>query len=140
MTGLFFVEYLKIFNLNVIYFHCRHPPHQDLYYFPFRPADKIVAAWTAIEKCDKKNGCLHVYPGSHRAYDMMPHEYPKDTVNKMYHGIQVLHLLHYHLCKYNLFISLIKYPYHLFLRIFLILLIGLMLKWNLVILFFSIHY
>ncbi|KAL7294181.1 hypothetical protein TKK_0012203 [Trichogramma kaykai] len=68
----------------------RHPPHQDLYYFPFRPANKIVAAWTAIEKCDKENGCLHVFPGSHRSYGLMNHAYPKDTVNKMYHGIQDL--------------------------------------------------
>ncbi|KAJ8680272.1 hypothetical protein QAD02_016059 [Eretmocerus hayati] len=68
----------------------RHPPHQDLYYFPFRPADKIVAAWTAIEKCDKENGCLHVYPGSHRSYPLQAHGYPPDTVNKMYHGIQGL--------------------------------------------------
>ncbi|XP_058800341.1 phytanoyl-CoA dioxygenase, peroxisomal-like [Phymastichus coffea] len=68
----------------------RHPPHQDLYYFPFRPADRIVAAWTAIEKCDKQNGCLHVFPGSHRSYDLQAHGYPKNTVNKMYHGIQDL--------------------------------------------------
>ncbi|XP_014208303.1 phytanoyl-CoA dioxygenase, peroxisomal-like [Copidosoma floridanum] len=68
----------------------RHPPHQDLYYFPFRPADKIVASWTAIEKCNRENGCLHVYPGSHRSYDLQPHGYPKDVVNKMYHGIQVM--------------------------------------------------
>jgi phytanoyl-CoA hydroxylase len=68
----------------------RHPPHQDLYYFPFRPAEKIVASWTAIEKCDRENGCLHVFPGSHRAYGLLPHGYPKDTVNKMYHGIQNL--------------------------------------------------
>ncbi|XP_008209757.1 phytanoyl-CoA dioxygenase, peroxisomal [Nasonia vitripennis] len=68
----------------------RHPPHQDLYYFPFRPANKIVAAWTAIEKCDKANGCLHVYPGSHLTYDLQPHGYPEGAVNKMYHGIQDL--------------------------------------------------
>ncbi|MDO9334535.1 MAG: phytanoyl-CoA dioxygenase family protein, partial [Dehalococcoidales bacterium] len=23
----------------------RHPPHQDLWYFPFRPAHRIVASW-----------------------------------------------------------------------------------------------
>ncbi len=44
----------------------RHPFHQDLFYFPFRPADKIVAAWTALEACTRENGCLQVVPGSHR--------------------------------------------------------------------------
>ncbi|XP_015175680.1 PREDICTED: phytanoyl-CoA dioxygenase, peroxisomal-like [Polistes dominula] len=68
-----------------------HPPHQDLYYFPFRPADKIVASWTAIEPCDKVNGCLYVYPGSHTLDKLYPHNYPvgskPNTVNKFYHGI-----------------------------------------------------
>ncbi|KAI4497652.1 hypothetical protein M0802_007192 [Mischocyttarus mexicanus] len=68
-----------------------HPPHQDLYYFPFRPADKIVAAWTAIEPCDRLNGCLYVYPGTHTQGKLYPHDYPigskSNTVNKFYHGI-----------------------------------------------------
>lgn len=68
----------------------RHPPHQDLYYFPFRPADKIVAAWTAIEKCTPDNGCLFVAPGSHTS-PLLPHSYPpgaeEGSVNKFYHGI-----------------------------------------------------
>ncbi|XP_011494693.1 PREDICTED: phytanoyl-CoA dioxygenase, peroxisomal-like [Ceratosolen solmsi marchali] len=65
----------------------RHPPHQDLFYFPFRPAYKIVASWTAIEKCNKQNGCLYVYAGSHR-YNLMKHSYTKNLVNKMYYEIQ----------------------------------------------------
>ena len=28
----------------------RHPLHQDLEYFPFRPADFVCCAWTAMEK------------------------------------------------------------------------------------------
>ena len=44
----------------------RHPLHQDLRYFTLRPADKIVAAWTAISRCTRENGCLAVVPGSHR--------------------------------------------------------------------------
>lgn len=67
----------------------RHPPHQDLYYFPFRPANRIVASWTAIETCDKLNGCLFVLPGSHNEQKLYAHGYPQGTVNKMYHGIQV---------------------------------------------------
>ncbi|GCC36792.1 hypothetical protein chiPu_0015291 [Chiloscyllium punctatum] len=48
----------------------RHPMHQDLHYFPFRPADQIVCAWTAMERVDRNNGCL------------------VDGVNKMYHGVR----------------------------------------------------
>jgi phytanoyl-CoA hydroxylase len=44
----------------------RHPLHQDLVYFPFRPADAIVATWTALEPVTRENGCLVVVPGSHR--------------------------------------------------------------------------
>ncbi|KAA8579973.1 hypothetical protein FQN60_005508 [Etheostoma spectabile] len=48
----------------------RHPMHQDLHYFPFRPTDSIVCAWTAMEKVDRQNGCL------------------VGGVNKMYHGVR----------------------------------------------------
>eukprot|EP01012_Entosiphon_sulcatum_P033327 TRINITY_DN42184_c0_g1_i1.p1 TRINITY_DN42184_c0_g1~~TRINITY_DN42184_c0_g1_i1.p1 ORF type:complete len:311 (-),score=42.48 TRINITY_DN42184_c0_g1_i1:113-1045(-) len=66
----------------------RHPPHQDLWYFPFRPADKVVAAWAALQHIDEQNGCLFVKPGSHTE-PLYVHEYPQDgTVNKAYHGIQ----------------------------------------------------
>ncbi|XP_012537504.1 phytanoyl-CoA dioxygenase, peroxisomal [Monomorium pharaonis] len=71
----------------------RHPPHQDLYYFPLRPADHIVAAWTAMEPCDSENGCLFVAPGTHALGRLFPHSYPsskEETVNKFYHGIQEL--------------------------------------------------
>jgi phytanoyl-CoA hydroxylase len=44
----------------------RHPLHQDLRYFAIRPADEIVASWTAIDPCTRENGCLAVIPGSHR--------------------------------------------------------------------------
>ncbi|XP_007429945.1 phytanoyl-CoA dioxygenase, peroxisomal [Python bivittatus] len=66
----------------------RHPLHQDLHYFPFRPADRIVASWTAMEKVDRRNGCLVVVPGSHKGC-LKEHKYPEweGGVNKMYHGI-----------------------------------------------------
>jgi phytanoyl-CoA hydroxylase len=68
----------------------RHPPHQDLWYFPFRPANKIVCAWTAMQKIDKVNGCLFVKPGTHKG-ELLKHEYPNDgIVNKAYHGVQGL--------------------------------------------------
>ena len=74
----------------------RHPPHQDLYYFPLRPADRIVGVWTAMEPCNTENGCLYVAPGSHTLGNLYPHGYPPESegvVNKFYHGIHVRYLL-----------------------------------------------
>ncbi|XP_067861164.1 phytanoyl-CoA dioxygenase, peroxisomal isoform X2 [Heptranchias perlo] len=67
----------------------RHPLHQDLHYFPFRPADQIVCAWTAMERVDRNNGCLIVLPGTHKGR-LKQHDYPewKDGVNMMYHGVR----------------------------------------------------
>ena len=63
---------------------------QDLHYFPFRPSNRIVCAWTAMEKIDEKNGCLVVIPGTHKTVGLLQHDYPDWTggVNKMYHGIR----------------------------------------------------
>jgi hypothetical protein len=44
----------------------RHPLHQDLIYFPFRPADSIVGVWSALEPITRENGCLVMIPGSTR--------------------------------------------------------------------------
>ena len=64
----------------------RHPLHQDLLYFPFRPADKIVATWTALERVTKENGCLVVVPGSHRG-ELLEHENPDwEFLNAAYFG------------------------------------------------------
>ncbi|KAK7070992.1 hypothetical protein SK128_027387 [Halocaridina rubra] len=67
----------------------RHPLHQDLHYFPFRPANRIVCAWTAMEKITEDNGCLFVVPGSHKG-KLEQHDYPdwEKGVNKMYHGVR----------------------------------------------------
>lgn len=54
----------------------RHPMHQDLHYFPFRPADRIVCSWTAMQQINRENGCLVVVPGTHKG-ELLPHEYPK---------------------------------------------------------------
>eukprot|EP00743_Colponemidia_sp_Colp-15_P001113 GILK01001225.1.p1 GENE.GILK01001225.1~~GILK01001225.1.p1 ORF type:complete len:344 (-),score=51.82 GILK01001225.1:128-1159(-) len=69
----------------------RHPLHQDLLYFPFRPADRIVCSWTAMEQAGRDNGCLVVIPGTHKG-DMMEHGYPQweSGVNKAYWGVQQL--------------------------------------------------
>ncbi|KAJ4439554.1 hypothetical protein ANN_07678, partial [Periplaneta americana] len=66
----------------------KHPLHQDLHYFSFRPADRIVAAWTAMEKVNEDNGCLVVIPGSHTG-ELLPHDYPKweHGVNKAFHRV-----------------------------------------------------
>lgn len=53
----------------------RHPLHQDLHYFPFRPADRIVCSWTAMEKINRANGCLVVLPGTHQG-ELKQHDYP----------------------------------------------------------------
>lgn len=66
----------------------RHPFHQDLHYFPFRPTDRIVCSWTALEHVHRRNGCLVVIPGTHTE-PLMPHDYPKweGGVNRLYHGV-----------------------------------------------------
>ncbi|XP_063834328.1 probable phytanoyl-CoA dioxygenase isoform X1 [Ostrinia nubilalis] len=63
----------------------RHPPHQDLYYFPFRPAEKIVTTWTAIDEVTIENGCLYVLPGSHKG-DLHRHGYP-EKFDQLFHWI-----------------------------------------------------
>jgi phytanoyl-CoA hydroxylase len=66
----------------------RHPLHQDLLYFPFRPADKIVAAWTALERITKENGCLSIVPGSHK-HGLLRHENPDwEYLNGAYFGAE----------------------------------------------------
>jgi len=65
----------------------RHPLHQDLLYFPFRPASRIVASWTALERVTKENGCLVVVPGTHEG-ELLEHENPPDIewLNAAYFG------------------------------------------------------
>uniref|UniRef100_A0A1I7U7Y0 phytanoyl-CoA dioxygenase n=1 Tax=Caenorhabditis tropicalis TaxID=1561998 RepID=A0A1I7U7Y0_9PELO len=67
----------------------RHPLHQDLHYFPFRPSDFICCAWTAMERITRSNGCLVVVPGSHLG-PLLEHGYPEwdGNVNSAYHGIK----------------------------------------------------
>ncbi|RWS14159.1 phytanoyl-CoA dioxygenase: peroxisomal-like protein, partial [Dinothrombium tinctorium] len=67
----------------------RHPLHQDLHYFPLRPANRIVCAWTALERVTRENGCLVAIPGTHKG-ELLEHDYPdwEGGVNKMYHGVK----------------------------------------------------
>jgi len=66
----------------------RHPLHQDLLYFPFRPADRIVATWTALDPCTRENGCLVVVPGSHKG-KLRKHDNPDwEYVNYLYVGAE----------------------------------------------------
>ncbi|KAF5916783.1 hypothetical protein HPG69_017907, partial [Diceros bicornis minor] len=53
-----------------------HPLHQDLHYFPFRPSNHIVCAWTAMEHVEQNYGCLAVLPGTHKG-SLKPHSYPQ---------------------------------------------------------------
>ena len=40
------------------------PPHQDNYYFCFKPP-QVVTLWLALDPVDEKNGCLRYVAGSH---------------------------------------------------------------------------
>ncbi|XP_046647963.1 phytanoyl-CoA dioxygenase, peroxisomal-like [Daphnia pulicaria] len=64
-------------------------PYTDLHYFPFRPANRIVCSWTAMEDITPENGCLIVLPGSHTG-ELLQHDYPQweNGVNKMYRGVR----------------------------------------------------
>jgi phytanoyl-CoA hydroxylase len=64
----------------------RHPLHQDLLYFGFRPGDAVVGTWTALEPVTRDNGCLAVLPGSHRG-ELHQHGVPDwDYVNFGFFG------------------------------------------------------
>lgn len=66
----------------------RHPPHQDLWYFTFRPINRIVCTWTALQPINREVGGLFCLPGTH-IQPLQHHSYPTDgTVNRAYHGIQ----------------------------------------------------
>ena len=66
----------------------RHPLHQDLRYFRIRPADKIVAAWTAMGTTTRESGCLAAIPGSHKG-QLMDHGDPDwDYLNAGFFGIE----------------------------------------------------
>lgn len=68
----------------------RHPLHQDLWYFPFRPPDKIVCSWTAMEFVHRGNGCLVVLPGTHKG-ELLKHSYPQWQVGWCYCVTCMLH-------------------------------------------------
>ena len=53
----------------------RHPLHQDIIYFPFRPSDQIVGTWTALEPVTRENGCLVGIPDTHRS-EILEHGMP----------------------------------------------------------------
>jgi phytanoyl-CoA hydroxylase len=66
----------------------RHPLHQDLIYFPFRPADSIVGAWTALDSITRENGCLVMLPGSHKG-ETHAHDYPDwEHNNHLFLGVK----------------------------------------------------
>ncbi|XP_004924081.2 phytanoyl-CoA dioxygenase, peroxisomal [Bombyx mori] len=61
---------------NIIFHHTKahykppekgaaYPMHQDYHYFPYEK-DSMVASFLHLDAADPKNGCLYVYPGSHK--------------------------------------------------------------------------
>ena len=66
----------------------RHPMHQDLRYFRIRPADKIIATWTALSPATRETGCLAVIPGSHKG-ELHDHADPDwEYVNAGFYAIE----------------------------------------------------
>ncbi len=64
----------------------RHPLHQDLVYFPFRPADAVVGTWTALQRVTRENGCLVVVPGTQRGPLLEHQNVDWEYVNAGYWG------------------------------------------------------
>lgn len=87
----------RLLGPNLLSIHCmlinkppdvdgRHPLHQDLVYFPFRPADRVLGTWTALQRVTRENGCLVVGAGTHRG-PLLEHENMDwDYVNSGYFG------------------------------------------------------
>jgi phytanoyl-CoA hydroxylase len=66
----------------------RHPLHQDLLYFPLRPAEKVVGTWTALQPARRENGCLCILPGSHRG-PLHRHAEPDwEHLNRYFFGVE----------------------------------------------------
>lgn len=87
--AIHFTKYFKAMSRSLKLFFLRAIFRQDLHYFPFRPADRIVCSWTAMERITPDNGCLIVLPGTHKGV-LHQHDYPdwEKGVNKMYHGVR----------------------------------------------------
>ena len=43
------------------------PPHQDDAYFKVAPLEAVVGMWIALDDAEVENGCMHFWPGRHRA-------------------------------------------------------------------------
>jgi len=64
----------------------RHPLHQDLVYFPFRPAEAVLGTWTALQRVTRENGCLVVVSGTHRGPLLEHQNVDWEYVNAGYWG------------------------------------------------------
>ena len=42
------------------------PPHQDAAYFEIEPHDQAVGTWWALDRATPENGCMYVWPETHR--------------------------------------------------------------------------
>jgi phytanoyl-CoA hydroxylase len=53
------------------------PWHQDLAYFDWHPADRVVGVWIALDTATVENGCMFLLPGS-QAVGPVPHQHLRD--------------------------------------------------------------
>lgn len=54
------------------------PAHQDAAYFEIEPLDQIVGTWWALDTATAENGCMFVWPGTHRL-PVIPHTHREGT-------------------------------------------------------------
>lgn len=79
-------------------FMCNDFFFKDLHYFPFRPANLIVASWTACVPITVDNGCLYVVPGTH-VRELYPHTYPDPKDVSLYRFV-LLNTVNYFLFEF----------------------------------------
>jgi phytanoyl-CoA hydroxylase len=54
------------------------PLHQDAAYFEVEPHDQTVGTWWALDRATLENGCMCVWPGTHRM-PVIPHKQIENT-------------------------------------------------------------
>ncbi|MEO6845722.1 MAG: phytanoyl-CoA dioxygenase family protein [Chthoniobacterales bacterium] len=58
------------------------PLHQDAAYFEIEPFDQVVGTWWALDRATEENGCMFVWPGTHRL-PVVDHAQKEGTPHKV---------------------------------------------------------